>query len=143
VVDDIYHRLEATRPDMATAAETLRTRLRDRAVEDVLRYAATHRSEYMWPWETPPVSIATGILDDEAYDWRAVVEGMLETGGWPVVVEDRTIARAQEAGMAIAPLGFTGAAGLAGLLQLVERKHVRPDETVAVLFTGRKRARER
>jgi threonine synthase len=143
VVDEIYHRLAATRPDMATAAEVLRTRLRDESVEEVLRHAASHRSHYMWPWETPPASIATGILDDETYDWRAVVQGMLESGGWPVVVEDRMIARAQEAGGEIAPVGFTGAAGLAGLMQLMEREQVRPDETVAVLLTGMKRARGR
>jgi hypothetical protein len=29
--------------------------------------------------------VATGILDDETYDWRAVVEGMLTTGGRPLV----------------------------------------------------------
>jgi hypothetical protein len=40
-------------------------------------------------------------------------------------------------------VGFTGAAGLAGLMDLVERGAVRPDETVAVLFTGMKRARGR
>ena len=39
-----------------------------------------------------PRSIAHGILDDETYDWVAVVEGMLKTGGWPLVVdEDRLV----------------------------------------------------
>jgi threonine synthase len=30
--------------------------------------------------------VATGILDDETYDWRAFVDGMLTTGGLPLVV---------------------------------------------------------
>ena len=46
-----------------------------------LGYAARHRSEFMWPWEQEPHSIAHGILDDETYDWLAVVEAMLATGG--------------------------------------------------------------
>ena len=55
-------------------------------VREALSYAATHRSAFMWPWEEEPHSVAHGILDDETYDWLAVVEGMLRTGGSPVVV---------------------------------------------------------
>lgn len=101
-------------------------------------YAAKHRSEFMWPWETTPVSIAEGILDDEAYDWRAVVGGMLESGGEPVVVDDAMIRQARDlaARATRSPVSFTGAAGLAGLSALVQAKAVDPGETVAVLFTG-------
>ena len=42
-----------------------------------LRRVAQHRSRYMWPWETAPVSVAHGILDDETYDWLAVERAML------------------------------------------------------------------
>ncbi len=28
----------------------------------------------MWPWEPPGQSVATGILDDETYDWAAVLD---------------------------------------------------------------------
>jgi threonine synthase len=102
-------------------------------------YAAKHRSEFMWPWEPAPASIAEGILDDETYDWRAVAFGMLETGGGPVVVDDGTIRRARDlaAKTTGAPVSFTGAAGLAGLIALREAGAVEPGETVAVLFTGR------
>src|SRR5262249_4510427 len=44
---------------------------------EALEYARGHRSEFMWPWEEEPKSIATGILDDETYDWYAVVRGMI------------------------------------------------------------------
>ena len=50
-------------------------------VHDGLRRVADHRSRYMWPWETEPASVAHGILDDETYDWLAVVRAMLVTGG--------------------------------------------------------------
>ena len=62
-------------------------------IATALAYAAHHRSEFMWPWESEPHSIAHGILDDETYDWLAVVEGMLSTGGSPLVVDETTLRR--------------------------------------------------
>ena len=83
------------------------------------------------------MSIATGILDDETYDWRAVVGGMLTTGGRPVVVSEERLAEAhqlaQTAGFRVDP---TGTAGLAGLLDLLADGIVGADHRVAVLFTG-------
>jgi threonine synthase len=112
-------------------------RVAERAADHA--YAAKHRSEFMWPWVPAPSSIAEGILDDETYDWRAVVGGMLETRGGPVVVDEATIRRARDLATKTtgAPVSFTGVAGLAGLLALVEAGAVQPDEAVAVLFTGR------
>ena len=40
------------------------------------------------------MSVATGILDDETYDWRAVVEGMLPTRGQPLVVSEDVLLKA-------------------------------------------------
>jgi threonine synthase len=106
-------------------------------VATAMQRAASHRSAYMWPWTPEPHSIATGILDDETYDWRAVVDGMLRTGGRPLVVTEECLARAHElghaAGYAVDP---TGSSGLAGLLDLVDAGEVRPDDRVGVLFTG-------
>jgi len=112
--------------------------LADPSVRDVLAFAARHRSMFMWPWAEEPKSIATGILDDETYDWLAVVRGMLASGGSPVVVGEATLLEANElarsaTGVHVDP---TGSAGLAGLMDLARRGDVRPDETVAVLFTG-------
>lgn len=108
---------------------------------DLLLHAATHRSDYMWSWETPPESIAYGILDDETYDWVAVVEGMLETGGIPLVVSEECLARAHALAHehTDSPVEPTGTAGLAGLIALVEAETIGPDENAAVLFTGRER----
>jgi threonine synthase len=103
-----------------------------------LGYARTHRSEFMWPWEQEPRSIATGILDDETYDWLAVVEGMLATGGRAVVASERTIAAANRLAQTATGIDVdpTGSAGLAGLLTLVREGGVSRDERVALLFTG-------
>ena len=103
-----------------------------------LDYARRHRSEFMWPWEREPHSIATGILDDETYDWLAVVEGMLATGGAPFVVSEERLAAANELARAATGIDVdpTGSAGLAGLVRLRDAGEVRDDERVAVLFTG-------
>jgi len=106
-----------------------------------LSYAATHRSEFMWPWEEEPHSVAHGILDDETYDWLAVVEGMLHSGGSPVVVSEDLLVHANE--LAASATGIdvdpTGSAGVAGLLALRDRGEIGDHERVAVLFTGVRR----
>jgi len=107
-----------------------------------LAYAARHRAEFMRPWASTPHSIAHGILDDETYDWLAVVEGMLTTHGEPAVVGEDVLAQANElardtTGIDVDP---TGSAGLAGLLALRDAGRVGGDERVAVLFTGVERS---
>ena len=56
--------------------------------------AVQHRSRFMWPWAGTLASAATGILDDETYDWWEAAKGMRETGGGVLVVEEDAIARA-------------------------------------------------
>ncbi len=103
-----------------------------------MRDAAAHRSDYMWPWEEEPKSIATGILDDETYDWRAVVHGMLATGGRPVVVDEDLLAEANDVAVAATdiPVDPTGSSGLAGLMALRRGGIIGEDDRAAVLFTG-------
>jgi len=106
--------------------------------EEALAYVVLHRSQFMWPWEEEPRSIAHGILDDETYDWFAIVRGMIETGGYPVVVSEDTLREANDLARQATGIevDHTGSAGLAGLMELMKRKSIRPDERVAVLFTG-------
>ncbi len=110
-------------------------------VDAALAYAARHRSEFMWPWEEEPRSIAHGILDDETYDWLAVVEGLLRTGGGAIVVDEDTLARANA--LAVEATGIdvdaTGSSGLAGLIALRDAGEIGDGERVAVLFTGARR----
>jgi threonine synthase len=105
-------------------------------VTEGLHHAASHRSEFMWPWEQEPQSIADGILDDETYDWLAVAEGMLETGGWPLIVSEDLLRRANSLVREATDLTpcHTGTAGLAGVLAC--RAELGRDERVAILVTG-------
>lgn len=103
---------------------------RARRIDDPAR----HWSEVMIPWENP-TSIADGILDDETYDWVAVVDVMERSGGGPIVVAEDDLVAANELARAA---GFrpspTGSAGLAGLMVVADR--IGPDETVAVVMSG-------
>ena len=93
-----------------------------------LAYAIQHRSQFMWPWEAVPSSVASGILDDETYDWAAIVRGMLASDGEAVVVSEEQLIEANR--LAGPGVSMTGSAGLAGVL-------ANPgDATTAVLFTG-------
>jgi threonine synthase len=111
------------------------------AVRKAVAEAAAHRSAFMRPWAQAPRSVATGILDDETYDWRAVVEGMLLTGGRPLVVGEDALAEAGRLAVARTgiPVDPTGSSGLAGLLELRRTGEVGDQDRVAVLFTGRQR----
>ncbi len=87
----------------------------------------------MWTWETKPVSLASGILDDETYDWWAVVEGMRASGGRPVVVNEGAIACARDLACRHTDVqaSATGTAGLAGILSS-------PNDhgSIALIFSG-------
>ena len=111
------------------------------AVRQAMARAAAHRSAFMQAWETPPASVATGILDDETYDWRAVVEGMLITGGRPLVVSENSLVAANR--LAVARTGIqvdaTGSAGLGGLIEMRRTGTIGDQDRVGVLFTGRRR----
>ena len=111
------------------------------ARDEAMRYAAGHRSSFMWPWEREPRSVARGIVDDETYDWFAVVDAMLATGGSPLVVSEAQLEDANRLGRESTGIDVdhTGSAGLAGLLTLVEGGSIGTDERVAVLFTGVRR----
>lgn len=113
------------------AVQTLASPLRrawERVLDRGLGEAIAHRSQFMWPWETPPHSIATGILDDETYDWVAVLRGILTTGGSVITVSEEELREANR--IAGEGVSVTGSAGLAGALSM------QSDESVAVLFTG-------
>ncbi|MCZ6726114.1 MAG: pyridoxal-phosphate dependent enzyme [Acidobacteria bacterium] len=125
-------------PDRASRARLVAERVPASAVDEALEFAATHRSSFMWPWEEEPQSVAYGILDDETYDWLAVVRGMLTSGGYPLVAAEETLLLAHRMARekTAMPVDPTGSAGLAGYLELRESGELGVDEEVAVLFTG-------
>jgi threonine synthase len=111
-----------------------------REIEVVVHAASRQRSAYMWPWESPPTSVATGILDDETYDWVAVVRGMLRSGGIPVAVDEATLARANTLARRTGiDVDHTGSAGLAGAIELLRIDEITPNQSIAVIFTGVRR----
>jgi threonine synthase len=126
---------------LARAFERVVARTQDYGNAGALGYAATHRPEFMWPWEQEPHSVAHGILDDETYDWLAVARAMLASGGRPLVVDEATLLEA--ARLARDTTGIdadeTGTSGLAGLLALAREGELDPGESIAVLFTGARR----
>jgi threonine synthase len=124
------------------APHTLRAAATTPAGRDALTWAAHHRSQFMRPWETEPHSIAAGILDDETYDWLAVVTAMLESGGEPVVVDEATLIEANHLAVESTHIDVdpTGSSGLAGLMTLARAGRIGPRETAAVLFTGIRRS---
>jgi threonine synthase len=111
------------------------------AGDDALAWAATHRSELMRPWGEEPKSIAGGILDDETYDWLAVVRGMAASGGSPVVVSEEMLAAAHAAAKRATGVAVdaTGSAGLAGWMALARDGALARAERSIVLFTGAER----
>jgi threonine synthase len=126
-----YQRVGALVPDEPSAAEVRRA----------MAKAVAQRSAYMQPWEEEPKSVATGILDDETYDWRAVVEGMLLTGGRPLVVTEDSLLEANRLAASATGINVdvTGAAGLAGLLEMRRSGAIGANDHAAVLFTGIRR----
>jgi threonine synthase len=125
-------------PDPRRRADRLAEAFHGTAVQRALSWARGHRAELMWPWEEPPHSVAHGILDDETYDWYAAIEAMLHSGGWPVVVDEARLLRANTLARrhTTIPVDPTGSSGLAGLLPLAAELD---GERAAVLFTGARR----
>lgn len=122
-------------------AEFVLVRGDEPAIRRELRFAASHRANFMWPWEKEPQSAAHGILDDETYDWLVIVEGMLLSGGFPIVVAEPLVLEAhrqarKETDVRVDP---TGSAGLAGLLAYTKAGLASCRERSLVLFTGKDR----
>lgn len=126
----------AARAD-AEAARWLAANADNAALEQAVASAARDRAAFMWAWDSEPASLATGILDDETYDWLAIVRGMLVTGGWPVVASEHNILEAwcEGRGEGI-EASATGTAGLAGGMSLAQAGLLSPHDRVGVLFTG-------
>lgn len=102
--------------------------------EAAVAEGASHPADFMWPWAHPR-SVATGILDDETYDWLDVVRGVARSGGSIITVSDEEMVAAADAasGGADTAIGPTGAAGYAGVRALRREGFT---GTFAVVLTG-------
>ncbi len=141
VVGEILDRSDVA-DDRAGAAATL-GRLDRPAVRAVMARATSRPDSYMWPWDDEPVSYASGILDDVTYDWPAILEATLTTGGWPVVATEQQFRRAHSLAHAHTTIDVcpTGSSGLGGLLALLADAVIPTSgERLALLFTGAMRS---
>jgi threonine synthase len=144
--DDVAERILARVPEVAAQGFAPASD-RDRAglilehldlIDEAMAFARAHRSAVMRPWERVPRSVAHGILDDETYDWAAVVEGMLKSGGWPLVVSEERLLEANRVARQVTGIDVdhTGSAGLAGLMKAIDLDDRLQSERVAVIFSG-------
>jgi len=120
------------------AWDAIQERLKTTGEIEVLARATKHRSEFMRPWEETPHSVALGILDDETYDWLAIVKGMLASHGTALVADEDLLREANALAHEATAISVchTGSAGLAGLMQLQRDGAIKPGERVAVVFSG-------
>jgi threonine synthase len=100
---------------------------------------ASRWSEAMTPW-LDPTSAATGILDDETYDWHGVVHSLQRSGGDVVIASEAHIAEANRLVNDIVGItsDATATAAMAGLLAY--RAHIANTEKVVVWVTGTRRS---
>ncbi len=103
------------------------------------RNAGSRWSQCMWPWETTPVSLADGILDDETYDWIGACNAMADSDGYPIVASEQLIHESYALAHRVTNIDVspTGSSGLAGLLAI--RHEIADDERVIVIFSGVRR----
>ncbi len=119
-------------------ADRLRRGFTNPSFQAMMDDAVRHRSDYMWSWETMGPSVAHGIRDDETYDWWALTRAMLETGGYPIVVDEAEIVAAHALGTNTTAIRAdeTGTASLAGLLDLALCGALPSTQSCLVFFTG-------
>jgi threonine synthase len=124
---------------LARAGRAVAERAAVHGVGPAMAWAVRHRGEVMWPWEPATPSCATGILDDETYDWAAVVDAVLSSGGSFEEAAEAALRHANE--LVGKHLGIdadeTGTAGVAGFLGRLP--HLADGTTAAVLLTGARR----
>ena len=111
----------------------------DRGLADsLIGRARAEPDRYMWAWDSVGMSAASGILDDVTYDWLPVIDGMLRSGGWPIVVPETDIVAAHHAVHAETTIDAdaTGTAGLAGMISANRTGDLADDDTLVALVTG-------
>jgi threonine synthase len=135
------------RPDQIQAVAAFVQRSFDSPlVQSVLNDMAGKSGHFMWPWDgAAPHSLAHGILDDLTYDWYFLLRAVLRSGGRAEILKEDSIRTAYAMGQPHTdiPVCPTGAAGLAGLIQLEASGTVDKGESVGLFFTGFDRSNTR
>ncbi len=107
------------------------------SIDAAMEAAKREPDRFMWAWEEVGPTAASGIVDDVTYDWLPVVEAMIRSDGQAKVVTEEMILRANALARAHTgiPVGHTGSAGLAGLLDPSLIEFVDRGQNVVVFFT--------
>ncbi len=132
--------LSAARVESSSGAAERASALRSDAgaLAVVMSLANNEPDRFMYPWEPVGETAATGILDDLTYDWLGILEPMIRTGGWPVVVDEPAVVEAHRVGRDVLGLDVsaTGTAGMAGLVDRELSRSISADESILVFATG-------
>jgi len=135
--------LRAEGPSLSPLVDRFAADFAGPAARGVLAEIARRPGAFFWPWDgAAPQSLAHGILDDLPYDGTGLLPAVLRTGGRAVILPEARIRSAWETARAATgiPVCPTGAAGLAGLMELEAQGLLNPAESVLVVFTGRDRS---
>jgi threonine synthase len=107
------------------------------SMDAAMEAAKREPDRFMWAWEEVCRTAASGIVDDVTYDWLPVVEAMIRSDGQAKVVTEEMVLRANALARTYTgiPVGPTGSAGLAGLLDPALIEFVDRGQNVVVFFT--------
>ncbi len=121
----------------ALVAERLMRPDAQETVAAALQFAVSNRSGHMWPWEDVGDTVAGAIVDDETYDWFALVGSMLCTGGYPITVNDEELLHGNQ--LSASAACESGTADVAGLLAMKAAGLFAADETAITVLSGVRR----
>jgi len=134
------------RDQIQAVANFVKSHFDSPVMQSVLSDMAGKPGRFMWPWDGgTPHSLAHGILDDLTYDWYYLLRAVLRSGGRVEILAEETIRDAyvkaqSHTGIPVCP---TGAAGLAGLIQLTDSGAIDRGEAAGLFFTGFDRSKAR
>ncbi|MGD9638080.1 MAG: pyridoxal-phosphate dependent enzyme [Alphaproteobacteria bacterium] len=111
----------------------------NQALQKVLLDVAAQRSNFFKAWaDNVPESIAEGILDDTTYDGLEVVIGMLESGGLPLIADEKTLDKANKLTKKATNINVsaTGTASVAAVIEMATKGLINSNENIGLLLTG-------
>ncbi len=125
------------RHDAAVAARLIEPDAQE-ALAAALQFAVSNRPSHMWAWDSPGETVASAIVDDETYDWFALVGVMLCTGGFTIIVNDAQLREANA--ISASSADESGSAGIAGLIALKTANLLTADDVAVTILSGIRRS---
>ncbi|MCQ2914559.1 MAG: pyridoxal-phosphate dependent enzyme [Alphaproteobacteria bacterium] len=110
------------------------------SINDAIKYIGHNRNEFFKSWlELNNNSSAQDAFDYKTYDGLGIVKAMLISGGFPIIVDDDSVLKAQEQIVQTTNpfVSLPGSVGLAGLKYMIDKKIVLKGERCGLIFTGK------